>query len=524
MLSIRTKNLPSITLFLLLLLIAYVPVSLLLPSIPQSISQAGSFPTKQNQSENITIVGDFSYNKLVSTVDFDYPHHVEPTLAISDNDTLFVGFKNAETHNGGGARVSFSKSSDYGGTWSTPWNMPHFEGSSTRQSDPWMVWKNGTLYYAYLEFMYQSPEIGLSQITLARTSNYGANWHFTQASHGEQFADKETMAVSDTGVVYIPYDDAGNRVEVKLSRSLDGGVTFQEVAVSDAPHEGHVAPYVTLDSEENVYIAWTWLSGGDGLGDIYLDVSMDQGITFTQEWDVNPEQNASAFHTTLDGAVGKVTIPVIRFDSHDRLYLLWADLYEPDGTWDVYLRYSDDLGQTWSERLQVNPRTYGNQWMPDMDIDSEGRVHLAWLDEFSDYYRPKYRSLTFSDSNRSTPEFTDTIAIANRLTSSNFTRPGDYLTIRVDSQNVPHVVWTDGRNNEMDIYYSHGIMIEVPVPNSSETTGETRSSAWEGTESAIQTSDSKGKDDETGIGFLEITGALLVIAIFINHFRRNSLK
>ncbi|MFW9909805.1 MAG: hypothetical protein ACFFEF_14645, partial [Candidatus Thorarchaeota archaeon] len=37
------------------------------------------------------------------------------------------------------------------------------------------------------------------------------------------------------------------------------------------------------------------------------------------------------------------------------------------------------------------------------------------------------------------------------------TRPGEYMSIQLDSNEIPHIVWSDGRNNEMDIYYAHGI-------------------------------------------------------------------
>jgi hypothetical protein len=432
------------------------------------------------EGDNQTEPWAFISNILLSTRDIPYPHHVQPTLAVSDDDTLFVGYKNSETHNGGGARVSFTKSTDNGLHWTRPSDMPHFDGVNTRQSDPWMVWKNGTLYYAYLEFRTGFPELEpFSQITLARSDDSGAHWTLSTASHGNQFADKETMAVSEDGnVVYIPYDDAGQAVEIRLSRSMDSGATFQDVStISDIPHEGHVGPYIALDSQENLYTAWTWFNASTNLGDIYLDVSLDQGETFTTEWDVNPETDASAFEETFDGLTyrpAKVTLPVISFDAHDRLYLLWADLHEPRGTWDVYLRYSDNYGVDWSPRLLVNPFTPGNQWMPDMAIDSSGRVHIAWLDQISTgSYRAYYRNVLFRPENRHEPQWSTVIPIANQWTPSNFTRPGDYLTIRVDSQDTPHVVWSDGRAGEMDIYYSHANVTNLPAepstsPNSTQ--------------------------------------------------------
>ena len=105
--------------------------------------------TSQN---TISEIVGFSNNILLSTNDDNYAHHVEPTLAIGDDSVLFAGWKNSETHNGGGARVSVSKSIDGGATWSEPFDMPMFNGKNTRQSDPWLVWHEGMIYYAYLEF------------------------------------------------------------------------------------------------------------------------------------------------------------------------------------------------------------------------------------------------------------------------------------------------------------------------------------------------------------------------------------
>jgi hypothetical protein len=69
------------------------------------------------------------------------------------------------------------------------------------------------------------------------------------------------------------------------------------------------------------------------------------------------------------------------------------------------------------------------------------------------------------------PIFGNPIDISNGVSTSNtFTRPGDYFTIRVDSNNVPHVVWSDGRNNEMDIYYAQGIKSSETTTSSDTTT------------------------------------------------------
>jgi len=103
--------------------------------------------------EETPLIIGFSENKLLSLNDDLYTHHVEPTIAVSANGTVFAGWKDADTHNGAGIRVSFSKSNDNGITWSDPFNMPNFI-PNTGQSDPWLIWyeETKTLYYAYLEY------------------------------------------------------------------------------------------------------------------------------------------------------------------------------------------------------------------------------------------------------------------------------------------------------------------------------------------------------------------------------------
>jgi len=422
----------------------------------------------------------FSDAKLLSTIDALYNHHVEPTLAISDNGTLFAGWKNSETHTGGGAQVSFTKSVDGGETWDSPRDMSNFEGMTTRKSDPWLVWHDGTIYYAYLEFSATGSEF--SQITVAKSSDYGATWSRAAASHGSYFADKETMTISNDGTIFVAYDDVDTEgsglATVRLTRSVDGGNSFEEVSVIGEPADGHVGPYLTLDNESNVFVCWTYLM--EEGGNLFLDNSSDLGLTFGEDRFVNDDGNYSDFTTSPDGRPAKTTLPVIRFDSYNRLYCLWADRFEPETrSFDVYLRFSDDFGFTWSDRILINAQTLGDQWMPDMDIDSEDNLHIVYYSEIAGLYRPYYHKVIIGGGHREYMAIGKGYAITNTPTLSNFTRPGDYFTVRTDSNNIPHVVWTDGRDNEMDIYYAHQVITdytETETTTSSTTSTSTTTS------------------------------------------------
>ena len=416
-------------------------------------------------AETQSTIKAFSKNTLLSTKDNVYYHHVEPTIAISGNGTIFAGWKDAYTHNGGGVRVSFAKSIDNGTTWSSPFYMPNFVKIRTGQSDPWLVWfeENETLFYTYLEYSLDDPlGEGFTQITVAKSVDYGESWNLATATYGVGFADKETMTISKDGTIYVAYDDinmTSGTTFMRLTRSDDSGITFKEISLitdSITNPDDHLAPYVVTDSKNNVYIAWMWFTHGNW-GDIYVVSSLDQGVSFSSPVDINQDGQNGTFETTSDQRPKRGSIPVIKIDQNDRLYVLWAERFEPAGLWDVYLRYSDDFGLNWSTRNLVNPDLGGNQWEPDMDIDSKGRVHVVYYDDQGgDSFRPFYRVLEFPETGD--PVLGEPIDISNGVPTSNtFTRPGDYFTIRIDPNDVPHVVWSDGRNSEMDIYYAHGL-------------------------------------------------------------------
>ncbi len=235
---------------------------------------------------------------------------------------------------------------------------------------------------------------------------------------------------------------------------------------------------------------------------------------------MNEDGNFSDW-TTAGGRPAKVTLPVIRFDSHNRLYCLWADTFDiATGSFDVYLRYSEDYGFTWSNRILVNDQTAGDQWMPDMDIDSEDNLHIVYYSELFGIYKPYYRKISISGESRDLVSFSSVAALTDTSTLSNFTRPGDYFTIRLDSIGTPHIVWTDGRDNEMDIYYAHQVDYEPTTTTSTTTTTTTTSS----TTTTTTTSTTSGTESASPVPLI-IGGAIglgVIIVVAIVLFRKKT--
>ena len=430
---------------------------LIVPSMSADLIPVSYYSSSQTEGSEKNVVG-FSSNLLLSTNDNNYAHHVEVSMAISDDGVLFAGWKNSETHYGGGARVSFVRSLDNGASWSAPYDMPMYGGFFTRQSDPWLYWHNDTLYYAYLEYeadYFNNPNGGyLSQMTVAKSIDNGVTWVPVKATNNTYFADKETLAVGEDNIVYLAYDDVNldenGNATVKIARSLDYGNSYEQSSIIGAD-EYFLGPYINLNASNDIFLVWSWLPPGGG--NIYFSKSIDKGVSFETPKIVNLDGNYCSIESP-----GKTTLPLLKFDPFNRLYLVWADKYDQVyNTFDVYLRYSDDWGLTWSDRLLINPSVQGNQWNPDLTIDAEGKLHIVYYHEIDGHYRPYYRTLQFNGTNRDIPVFSEQIAIADSFTSSDFVRPGEYFAIQLDNDNIPHVVWTDGRNNELDIYYAKGL-------------------------------------------------------------------
>ena len=450
----------------------------------------------------------FSQNILLSTSDTPYPHHVEPTLAVSENGTLFAGWKNAYTDNGGGVRVSFSKSVDNGVTWSTPFDMPLFNSSiTTGQSDPWMVWFNKTIYYAYLEFDLNDPFVYLnrSQITLAQSTDYGATWTLSKASNNTYFADKETMTIASDGTIYIAYDDTtladSLTKDVRLSVSTDGGYSFNDTLVIndvDGVYD-QGSPYLMTNRNDDLFVTWIKFPS-DQYQENYIVFDKLSNGTFGKD------QNM-----TSESLMIKFSPPSLKIDSKGRLYLLWSDSSNSLGDLDVYIRWSDDNGESWHEKMRVNPDTSGgHQWMPDMAIDKNDNLHIVYYDEQGDSFKSVFQ---FINTNSNQMTVYNPLDIASVPTSSSFVRPGDYFTVQVDSNLITHVIWSDGRNNEMDIYYSHCACVDFIESTSSTTTATSSTTPSSTTTFTITTTSESSNPATTDVNPLIIYFSLVILTI-----------
>ena len=202
------------------------------------------------------------------------------------------------------------------------------------------------------------------------------------------FEDKELITAdvsggSRDGNLYVAWARFSSTITVQVSRSTDGGQTFQgPVRVSDDDVLQYPVPVV--DAAGVLIVAWC-----DFLRNaIVMDSSSDGGVTFGVDQTVT--NVSGSIMETLNGGIGAFKYPAMAADvtagpNRGAVYMVYPD--SPNGDWDIFLRRSDDSGQTWSAPVRVNDDLVGNgadQFHPAVTVDRDGSIAIAFLDRRDD--------------------------------------------------------------------------------------------------------------------------------------------
>ncbi len=263
---------------------------------------------------------------------------------------------------------------------------PNFGASMA--GDPVVVYDSlGNLFY---ENMYGSP----SGVKVIKSSDNGVTWGSSVTA--VTGVDKNWIACDQTNGPYANYvyacmtaNSGGN-----FSRSIDHGATFQ---TTFSPGTQNVPGMMVCVGPDNniqggsVYVVTN--SGSSFASNYTFYRSHDGGATFSQ---MSSQQFSNYVGLNVQGrnsVEGMRTrpYPMIAADnsygSHrGRFYLCYASNDPPgDGHKpDIWTRYSDDGGATWSAAKIVNDdaatQTH-NQWHPAIWCDkNNGRLYVQWMD------------------------------------------------------------------------------------------------------------------------------------------------
>ena len=348
------------------------------------------------------------------------------------------------------------------------------EPSYPRHSDPGITTDaDGNFYVVILSYTGSTSEP--NGLFVLKSEDGGVTWGDAVPAIDQVpgvFEDKELIACDRSGSLYdgnlyVAWARFGAVTEIMSVTSADGGASFGgAVGVSD--ESGVQWPCPVVGPDGTYYIAWVnyWPS------EIRIDRSFAGGATFGTDTTVTDIYAAS---TTINGGILVFGFPAMDCDItggfwNGRLYVAYMD--RMSGDFDIFMRFSDNHGSTWSAPVRVNDDAIGNgrdQFHPWTCVSADGVVNVVFYDRRNDpsnflmdlYLTQSFDGgLTFEPNVRVTTVSSDPTAGSGRAGII-----GEYIGLAASSSSRVHPVWTDTREGHQDVYTSVIDTTFVGVPD-----------------------------------------------------------
>jgi len=233
---------------------------------------------------------NFSTNvQVVNDPDTQY----EAALAIDDQGYIYVTWIHLYDDNGTDYDIHFAKSTDEGQTFTIP-VMVNDVGNGYQYTANIKVGESGIIYVAWTDH-----RNGWSNIYFAKSTdggeNFSENISVNSTDYGQGYPD---LALDDTENIYVVWQDlrdyySSNTTQVYLAKSTDSEAGFEVgVQVNDANITislMYLYPSLAVTGDGKIYVSW-WDNRNDNL-DVYLTRSYDGGVSFSPSWRMNDDIN-----------------------------------------------------------------------------------------------------------------------------------------------------------------------------------------------------------------------------------------
>ena len=328
---------------------------------------------------------------------------------------------------------AFSFSTNGGVSWSRNVSIPNATGMFV--GDPAVAIDGGGTMYAVCQEYLNVGTTG--NIRMMTSTDKGATWSAIRTIGGAP--DKPWAGGGITeGTVFVSW--LGNPGGIK--RSTDRGVTWGPTqSLGNIIH----GTAITVATTGLVHVPYNLDSNRNQLR--YLR-SRNNGDTWEATRDLIPDMGTFCFSCNprqhpIVGAAADPTGRVVAITWASRMTGGQADD-------DVWLLYSSNGGDTWTQPIRVNDNTAASrQFESWVAVDNYGRVHVAW----TDFRNGGQNETWYARSADPTKGFEPNLQVTDGRGSGNTDFLGDYKGIAVSGPDVL-VVWQDTRRDGGDIYFS----------------------------------------------------------------------
>lgn len=351
--------------------------------------------------------------RLTNNAGESYTAYNNGRCVAGSGDTIHVVWHDGRD---GNCEIYYKRSVDGGVNW----------GADTRLTDDTCYSHDPAVAVAGSEVhvVWDDERDGNSEVFHKWSTDGGATWSddvLVTVASGSQGTSSVAVVDRYVHVVWTDYTLMGNS-EVYHCRSTDGGTTWDtpaQMSYGSGSSEG--ASVAAFGS--SVHVAWHDTRFGWWNNEIYYRCSTDDGLT----WGVETRMTEDTTFSNLPSIAVSGT----------NVHVVWEEMR--DGNFEIYYKRSTDNGATWGAdtRLTLDP---GDSFCPSL-IASGANVHLAW-----------------QDSRDGNEEIYYKVSTDNGSTWGPDVRLSDYPSISqlpsvAAAGPAVHVVWTDERDGDLEIYY-----------------------------------------------------------------------
>lgn len=288
--------------------------------------------------------------------------------------------------------IPYQVSLDKGETWG---DVTDLAGDDSGDRE-WITGRaDGTLFASWRNF----PASADATIKSSVSYDGGQSW-----SNGTDVADDTRMggiAVDPTSnALALAYDPDG---KVNVARSFDDGKTWTSTQVVEDSVQGQVFPVVAYDMNGTLYLVYAHDPDGSfgaespagtnrplELPNVYLSVSHDKGVSWTQAVQVNPLGTTAWFPWIAAGGPGRVVITWYQNDDGlarqmtDEVYVMAGislDADYPEPRFSVTRMDPDPIHR--GPECRENPGVCNRSFLDffEVAITPDGRAFAAWAQD-----------------------------------------------------------------------------------------------------------------------------------------------
>ncbi|MGB1031403.1 MAG: sialidase family protein [Flavobacteriales bacterium] len=205
----------------------------------------------------------------------------------------------------------------------------------------------------------------------------------------------------------------------------------------------------TTGPNGEIYVSWA-------LGNsILFDKSLDGGKTWLAN-DIEVSAIEGGWAHDIPGINRANGMPVTSCDRsggvhNGRIYINWADQRNGKDDTDIWLVYSDDQGETWSEAIRVNDDPPGKQqFFTWMDLDqSTGFIYIVFYDRRA--HNNNQTDVYLASSQNGGTDFTNEIISKSPFTPNESLFFGDYNNISAVN-GVIRPIWTRCEGMKLSVW------------------------------------------------------------------------